>query len=104
MPNILNLENIKHLEDKLWSILEHYSSKSPPNLVLKDTISSLCEEWWEISQYEVTLQNMSSLFKDSLYKSCLKTSYICEVASITIAYTVNIHDQEPPLIVLTLLK
>lgn len=68
----MNLENIKYLEDKIWGILEIYNSDSPSQFLSKDNISTFCEDWWEISQDEFTLQNMDKLFKDESYKKILR--------------------------------
>jgi hypothetical protein len=47
---MINLENIMLIEKKIAEICEGVASM--------DSISSLCEDWWELTQQETMLQNL----------------------------------------------
>lgn len=76
--NMINLENILLIEKKLSSIISHFQSSQE--------ISSLCEDWWELSQEETMLQNLGNVFKEPRYKTCLKTGSILETLSISLCH------------------
>lgn len=53
--NMINLENILLLEGKIQQIYENTSLNF-------SKVTSLCEDWWEITQEEITLQELGILF------------------------------------------
>lgn len=86
--NMINLENILLLERKICMIKESIATMSG--------LSDLCEDWWEISHQETTLQNLGNVFKEPKYKSILKTSIMIEVAAVSVVYIISLHSETPP--------
>lgn len=82
--NMINLENILLLENKLSSLMV--------NLKNSDAICKLWEEWWELSQEETMLQNLGNVFKEPKFKLILKMSTILEVVSITLWHWMGLQN------------
>ena len=109
--NLINLENILLIEDKLWTILESFrylqhqsqggsnrsslSSQIPVSETLSQQtakkqadIALLCEEWWEIT-HEDNINYLDRLFKDDLVRRSVRQSIILELMSVTVCYAVT---------------
>lgn len=86
--NMINLENILLLERKLCMIKESIATMSG--------LADLCEDWWEISHQETTLQNLGNVFKEPKFKTILKTSIIIEIAAVSVIYIISLHSETPP--------
>lgn len=94
--NMINLENILIIEQKLRQITESINTMVD--------IKELCEDWWEITNQETMLMNLSSIFKELKFKEILKQVNHCECVTISIIYAINLHLKTPPTIILTLIK
>jgi len=70
--NMINLENVLLLEQKLTQINE--------NIGKSTNVHELCEDWWEINQNETMLHNLGNVFKEPKYKSILKSAIISEIS------------------------
>ena len=106
--NLINLENVLLIEDKLWSILESFrflqhSSSSPSmqaqdepgdELVMKTNVQKyadialLCEEWWEITN-DNNINYLDRLFKDDNVRRSVRQAIILQVISITLCYSIT---------------
>lgn len=81
--NMINLENILLIEQKLVKISE--------NLLCTSTICELCEGWWELSQEETMLRNLGNVFKEPRFKQILRAASILEVIGVTLCHTVALQ-------------
>lgn len=86
--NMINLENVILLEEKLRKINE--------NILKMSDLSSFCEDWWEISHSETMLQNLGNVFKEPRYKAILKTATAVEMCAVSYIYAISQHFQTPP--------
>lgn len=93
--NLINLENVLLVEDKLWTILEsfrflqHQQSATTETLIIKFAdIAFLCEEWWEIT-HENNLNYLDRLFKDEVVRRSVRQAIILQVLVITLCYAIN---------------
>ena len=67
-------------------------------------ITSLCEDWWEITQEEQTLQELGNLFWEPKFKEFLKIATLNECIAISMAYVISLHIETPTKVVLHLLR
>eukprot|EP00347_Sterkiella_histriomuscorum_P018948 403343543 len=105
LKNLINLENVLLIEDKLWTILESFRylqhqgqgtriSQLNQDQIIATTakkqgdIALLCEEWWEIT-HEDNLNYLDRLFKDPIVRRSVRQSIILELFSITICYAIT---------------
>lgn len=95
--NMINLENVLQIEEKISAVHEGLGM----NL---GEVTTLCEDWWELTQVETTLSNLGNLFREPKYKLLLKMATLQECVTISIAYVISLHVETPPKSVLSLMK
>lgn len=95
--NMVNLENIIALEQKLWEMYEKISSQV-------SDLTLICEDWWEITQEETTLIDLGGLFREEVFRDYLKKASLCECIVVSIAYVISLHLETPPKSVLHILR
>lgn len=93
---MINLENILKLENKIQLIYENSSLNF-------SKVTTLCEDWWEITQEEQTLQELGLLFREPRFKEFLKIATLNECVIISIAYVISLHIETPTKLILNLL-
>ena len=95
--NLINLENVLLIEDKLWSVLESFRYLQLTNELQADVktcvqkyadVALMCEEWWEIT-HDNNINYLDRLFKDDALRRNVRQAIILQMITVTVCYTLT---------------